>query len=171
MKKEKAIEILQTQLTKVEKINADNCYVWQTQIASYIKTFFGETSNEFQFINTVQFYFYIEGKDKETRDKIPRLKQFIENCIETISNTGLKKKEWKQVFITTHPAVFWSIFVAIIGFSFWAGTLVSNSTNKGNNASNENTQNKNESVHRTDSTDKTRSNTNKILNKPDTSIK
>lgn len=144
-----AVNILRLQQERLDSVDVNNCEVWKTGTKSYVKSFFGESSPEYDYIKDFQFYWSIDTNwYTETKSKIPILKQYIDNCIGVIRNRGLVKREWKHILITTHPAVFWTIFVAIVGLAFWFGTLIGDPSNKSNNAPNENTEKKNESVHK-----------------------
>jgi hypothetical protein len=71
---------------------------------------------------------------------------FLENCIKRLNTVGMPKREWKHILITTNPALFWTIFVALLGFAFWFGQVTANKSDK---AAQEQPTNKNDSsVHK-----------------------
>jgi hypothetical protein len=148
MKASKAIEILKKQKESLKDINVQTYEAWRHQTASYIKMFLGQT-NEYVYIKDLGIIgHYPESYDygKRIKEVSVSLNSLLDNCIETIKQTGLVKKEWKHILITTHPAVFWSVFVAIVGLSFWLGTLIHNPANKSDKTPNKDAENKNGSV-------------------------
>jgi hypothetical protein len=150
MKKEKAIEILRRQQSKINSITVADSETWIFQTASYIKLFFGEDSPEMKAINQFRYYntndMFLGRANSSLNSYKPVAHTFIENCIETINDKGLKKKEWKHILITTHPALFWTIFSAIVIAAFGLGKGC-NAANKSDNTSKQQTTGKNDSIH------------------------
>ncbi|HMK17831.1 MAG TPA: hypothetical protein VK492_06530 [Chitinophagaceae bacterium] len=92
MEKDKAVQVLNNQKAKLNSISTDNCTVWQTQTKSYIKSFFGESSPEYHYIDNFQFFYHVGDNWRgEMNRNIPVASLFIDNCIETIDNNGLYK--------------------------------------------------------------------------------
>lgn len=91
MKPEQAIKILEGQIEKYNSIDAKTCYTWKTQTSSYIKSFFGEHSDEYEFINKFMFDYDVYTIVKLPQENAKALTTFVRNCIETIKNVGLHK--------------------------------------------------------------------------------
>lgn len=98
MTKKKAIEILTTQKNKIDDQNYPNDENWVSQTASYIRSFFGENSNEFKLISTFKFYVtHFDPVEEEINVRYsPKMennaKIFIDNCIETLTVKGIYKE-------------------------------------------------------------------------------
>ena len=127
MTPQKAIEILTDLKKKLETVNIRTCEPWKSSLISNIVAFFGENSAEHDFSKKHGFY-YSAGYSDATNVSLGRdgFNVFIDECITNIKNRGLKKKEWKHLFITTNPAVFFSILIALLGFAFFLGQLTAN---------------------------------------------
>lgn len=143
----KAIEILKNQLEKLKTITIQNHSSWRTQTKSYIITLFGDKSPECDFLSHFSFINSYESDFTAIKRNTPIAENFINNCIETIQHRGLKKKEWKHILITTHPAIFWALFTTLCGGFFVIGQLTAN---KSNNTPSEITKGKNDDIHKTD---------------------
>ena len=121
MTKEKAIEILNGQIVKLKKITGNDCNIWKTQTASYIKLFFDENSPEFSFITKYTFYFSDRSGTYDPRDQIQPLTTFIEDCIETITNRGLYKPPKKNFLYTVDNRWLAAIVVAGLTGMYFLG--------------------------------------------------
>jgi hypothetical protein len=131
MKKEKAIALLRLQQEKLKTLNHKQKETWIIQTAAYVKQFFGEGSKEYDYISKYKFWSVVwsDTTDEQFQNSVdnqkPTLHTFAGNCIETIENFGLKKREWKHALITTDPKIFWAVFSAIVALAFWLGTKYS----------------------------------------------
>ncbi len=143
MKKIEAVIILKEQQKNLSKVTGDNYSVWTTNTLSWIKLFFGESSEEYIHLKGFRFWEYDDrNPEGEVRRKASMAHTFLENCIFKIEKVGLAKKEWKHILINTHPAIFWSLFTSLLIFSFWLGKIT---TNESNNAATEQPAHKNNS--------------------------
>ena len=133
----KAIQILKDQKFKIEDPKHINDESWVFQTASYIKDFFGEKSTEYSFI--CQFRFDVLASDWESDEYIRNLfsekniqaQKYLDNCIETLNNKGLIRKEnFLQRF---NDGALWSsisiILPAIWGLGFLIGQYTSDVKN------------------------------------------
>ena len=118
----KATEILLNQKKKLttENLRQDT---WLTQTSSFIKDFFGDTSNEYIFIKDFKFYsktFDSMSAEYDTNAHINRnsreASQFIGNCIDTLNHKGLYKAP-KQNFLTrlSETALWTTLSVGVTG--------------------------------------------------------
>lgn len=95
MTKEKAIEILKRQRDKLDIEKHTNDEAWIFQTAEYIRQFFGENSTQFSFISQFKWHVLRSPWDsnelvKHWLDQKPKeAKQFLDNCIESLNDTGL----------------------------------------------------------------------------------
>jgi len=145
-KAQKAIGILRRMKVKLNEVNANTCTSWKSQLASYVIIFFGKDSPEYDYITRYDFRMFGVGEpDWQTEQSKPFFHAFITDCIERIENYGLNKKEWKHIFITTNPALFWSIFTAMVLFAFWAGTQLA--ANKSSQTTSTPPKQQNDSTH------------------------
>jgi len=156
MTKRKAITTLKEQKEKLLKVEDSRSFIlWKTQTLRYVESFLkdGGRSEEINLINSFREFPNIQ--DANYDERVKNLKDGLSKCLDSIAETikriGIPKREWKHVLITTHPAVFWSVFsgvlLASISLAFWAGTFVANSGNKSNNAPHKDTTYKNDSLH------------------------
>jgi hypothetical protein len=125
MKVSKAIEILKKQKESLKDVNVQTYEAWRVQTASYIKMFLGQT-NEYIYIKDLGIIgFYPETYDYEKRikDVSVSLNQLLDNCIETIQQTGIVKKEWNHFLTKVKPELLWAIFLAALALAFFLGTL------------------------------------------------
>jgi hypothetical protein len=117
---------------KLNNVDFSNCTVWQSHTTSYIIAFFGKESSEYRFITSYTFTSFSRDDDQEAQvmKSKPVFRDFINGCIENIENCGLKKREWKHVFITTRPEIFWGAILALLGFAFWLGHITADKSNQ-----------------------------------------
>jgi hypothetical protein len=121
MKKKRAIEILKLQRDKLYNIEIYKDETWVFQTASYVKDFFGKDSVEFIFLQ--QFKFTVMGDTsmgdsdwkRAFKDKDDKIKKFMDNCIETLANKGLPKKDSLWKIWLKQPENWWKILVFIVG--------------------------------------------------------
>jgi hypothetical protein len=95
MRNKKALEIVQNHRSKLDDPNYDSYYIWHQQAVSYVKTFLGEDSKEYELLNNVKFPSLI-GLTKEERGKDLNLLRHVlimngNQMVETIRNVGIKR--------------------------------------------------------------------------------
>jgi len=135
----KATEILLNQKKKLatENLRQDT---WLTQTSSFIKDFFGDTSNEYNFIKDFKFYsktFDSMSAEYDTNAHINRnskaASQFIDNCIDTLNHKGLYKAPKPNFLQRFSDNALWTsisiILPAIWGFGFLIGQYTSDVKN------------------------------------------
>jgi hypothetical protein len=139
MNNKKAIQILESQIEKLDnpKIRKDENWIFQT--ASYIKDFFGKDSAEYTFISNFNFKIPFNHYDSKTFPleqlnlEILKSRQYLENCIETINVKGLYKHPKTNILNRISETALWSIITVlapIIFFSgYYFGNLYSNTQN------------------------------------------
>lgn len=144
MKSDQAIIILQNAKLKISSLNEENFRSYTAQLTAYSERFFGSDSAQYVYMNNADYVIYNRGTNEWViNNSKPALSSFIDDCIESIRNTGIKKKEWKHILITTHPAIFWAAFVGLMSISFGLGKCTAN---KSSNATTYNSPNKNEKI-------------------------
>lgn len=124
MTNKKAASILNKQIVKLEQENF-HYPIWDIQTKTYLSEFFGNKSGQHSFFHN--HYWNIDsihtnGVTIEAKKYIAS--SFLNDCIDTINDIGILKKEPKGNFLTRLPdkwAV--SIVLGLIGFAFWMGTL------------------------------------------------
>jgi hypothetical protein len=126
MTTKKAIGILAQHQEKLFALppNHQKFSSWKVQALTLIETFFKEGRNSNEYI-ALKNYTYLPSWDGDiatANNTKPMLSSFIGDCIQTLKSIGVPKKEWKHILITTHPAIFWSVFSAMLLFAFWLGT-------------------------------------------------
>lgn len=127
MTKEKAIEILKRQRDKLDIEKHTNDEAWIFQTAEYIRQFFGEDSTQFSFISQFKWHVLSSPWDsneliKHWLDQKPKeAKQFMDNCIESLNDTGLYKSPkpnffhgYSNIKIITGAISFLVIFSTVI---------------------------------------------------------
>lgn len=145
MRASKAINIIEAQKNSIKSIDGENYHVWMTHTLSCVRNIFSESSEEYVYLKNFYENFPPLSPESYANNLKAPAEIFLNNCVGTIKNFGVKKKEWKHILITTHPAIFWSVFTAVVAFSFWVGTLVGDPTDKSNKAANKQSNNKNKS--------------------------
>ncbi|WP_335977735.1 hypothetical protein [Gaetbulibacter jejuensis] len=103
MNKSKAIDILKNQINKLDVLKPYNTNNWITQTSTYLDTFFGANSHQHSYFKYLDIK--SEGKKKEVSN-------FLQDCIEIISNKGLHKPP-KQYLLSRIPD--WSIIPIVSG--------------------------------------------------------
>jgi len=91
MKPKQAIRVLENQLQKLQNVQSYSDRGWITQTRSYIKSIFGETSEEYDYIQDFDWLdYYIEQYQYQSTflQKKSEVHQFIQNCIETVRAKG-----------------------------------------------------------------------------------
>jgi len=136
MKTQTAVDIL---VRQKEKLQTDNLTdgTWLTYTSSFIKDFFGETSQEYNFINNFKFHrnsisAYYDLIADVNKNRIVASK-FLDECIEIINHKGLHKSP-KQNFINRlSDTALWTLIplcLAVIwGFGFTVGLFTSDVKN------------------------------------------
>jgi len=119
---ENAIKKIDNLKNELSAINETNYDTWLTSCASYIREFLGVDSDEYLFIKSISARHIFEIESHIRYIKING-SIFLDNTKKKLNDYGLKKKEWKHILITTHPAVFWSVGLAIVAASFLIGKL------------------------------------------------
>jgi hypothetical protein len=99
MNRNKAISILKNQIEKI-KTPEGKTSEWSMQTKSYVKSFFGEDSIQFEYFQTFSFF------STYTYDPV----LFLNECIEFIKNNGLYKVP-KKNFLESLPN--WLIMLLI----------------------------------------------------------
>lgn len=137
--------ILKQLSDELKTIDGNSCISWKTKTTSYIERFFGKDSPQYSYITEYNFtQFGLGSAEFQVNQARPFFASFITDCTSVLNDLGVRKKEWKHFFLTTHPGLFWSIFTVIVGVSFWLGTIVGKAANKGNDAADNQTSTKNE---------------------------
>jgi hypothetical protein len=126
---QKAIEILNIQKSKLDSGKSLNDGIWRIQLLSYIATYFSENSTEYKFLS--KKHFYVDEYDSrayrisensiqdDLKEKIVQAREFIDNCIETLKNTGIYRKP-KSNFLS-RVSENWLIFICGIIISVLVG--------------------------------------------------
>lgn len=130
MTKEKAIQILTRQRDKLDDPKVPNDDAWIFQTADYIRQFFGDNSQQFSYIS--QFKFGVWYKTSDSSDVIKarldqnlrEVKQFLDNCIEAINDTGLYKPPTTNFLNKLSDTALWTIIPFVVTVTFSAGLLV-----------------------------------------------
>lgn len=97
MRKSKAIKLLKQQIEKINNDNTHKDFLLVIQIKTYIQLLFGEKSDQFNYINSFSFPYYVENKepDKTTSKYLEMSKnsliKFLTNCIEILQAKGVEK--------------------------------------------------------------------------------
>lgn len=110
MKKQKAINIIQNQINKLDN---DKFYAesWLIETRHYLNSFFGENSQQERYFKDFTFGIMYPG-DVSKKEKIDRSKIFLKDCINTIQNVGLKK-EPSSNFLSKIPS--WLLTLILTG--------------------------------------------------------
>jgi hypothetical protein len=130
MTKKKAINILIKQRDKIDDINSPNDETWVFQTAEYIRQFFGDSSTQFSYIS--QFSFIVKYSNRDNDESVrqwlaqkPRdAKQFLNNCIEDITHTGLYKKPTVNFLSKLSDTAIWTIIPFVLTVVFSSGYLL-----------------------------------------------
>ncbi|MCT4662909.1 MAG: hypothetical protein N4A40_13715 [Tissierellales bacterium] len=115
MNKLKAINILKGQIEKLkDEKNLNDLWILETK--TYVSHFFGENSSQVWFLRDFKWKNGIADDIIKSRDTV---KTFLNDCISTIDNIGVKK-ETKQKLLNRIPD--WSI-LPIISALIFIGTV------------------------------------------------
>ena len=101
MTKKEAIKILKKQIDKVDELNHLNIDSWKIQTATYLEKFFNNKKYSDKITNfyLTDFNTEIQGlPNKSTNDLKSEMKDFLFDCIETISNIDLYKEPIENWF-------------------------------------------------------------------------
>jgi len=137
----KAVKCLQQQQSKLP-IEKGNEQIWRNQTMSYLKSFFGNGSDEHKFIMGFSFgqdsesYYsehwgrFIINKSYVGNDKQKEAYLFIDYCIETLKAKGLHKDSKKE-FLNRYSDKeiifsFLTAFIFIGGLCYTVGQITSN---------------------------------------------
>ncbi|WP_296316732.1 hypothetical protein [Winogradskyella sp. UBA3174] len=116
MKKSKAIHILKNQIKKLENEQNLN-YSWTLETKTYIVKFFGKDSPQESYIKYFDWQPTIADRPIDKREGI---KAFVNDCINTIDNIGIKKDP-KQNILNRIPD--WSIIPIVTALVFIGGVF------------------------------------------------
>ena len=137
MKKERAIEILQNQIAKLDDLHSQNYRVWQAQTKTYILNFFGEGSPQYIYFD--KFYLASglsnDSPLQQIKRNINEARNFLNSSIELIEHNGLYKPPKQNFLYTMRGDVVAAFAIAIAGGLFYLGTVVGNQS--AGNAANE----------------------------------
>jgi len=128
MNSSKAVTLIGMQIEKLMTLDKETYQAWKTQTASYINDIFGEDSEEYKFINGFNFIgFYSDTPyNQQIRQNTPRIKTFLDNCIESLEHRGLTKKKVeiqkeKEIWTKKYPLIFEivkAIIILLVGYFF-----------------------------------------------------
>lgn len=135
----KATDIL---LRQKEKLTTENLRqgTWLIQTSSIIKDFFGDTSDEYNFIKDFKFYsntMDIMSAEYDTNAHISKnskaASQFIDNCIETLNHKGLFKAPKTNSLTQISETALWTIISitvpGLISIGIFFGNMYSDKQN------------------------------------------
>jgi hypothetical protein len=125
MNKKKATLILKNQIDKLESKENLN-HRWTIETRTYLSTFFGQESEQYKHLDN--FHWQPGVADDPERFK-PHIVSFINDCISTINNIGLKKDPVDNWFSKLPN---WAINLglpALCFISFSVGILFTNNNN------------------------------------------
>ncbi len=95
MTNKKALTILENHRGKLDDANYDSFFLWQQQSVTYIKTFLGEDSNEYNRITTIKFPNRLQSTKEEYEKNLNLLRHALisisNQSIETVKNLGIKR--------------------------------------------------------------------------------
>lgn len=123
MRKSKAVSALKKQIKKLDN-NENMNNNWCIQTRMYLKSFFGEKSEQFELIK--EFYWNTHNTNEQGK---ARTINFLNSCIETINVIGIKKENNENWF-SKLPT--WAINLGLTGLcfiSFSTGILLTNNNN------------------------------------------
>ncbi|MBA6156473.1 hypothetical protein H3Z83_08110 [Tenacibaculum sp. S7007] len=121
MRKNKAISILENQIKKLGKKENLN-HRWTIETRTYLKEFFGEDSEQLQFLKDFNWK---PGIASEPEIYKPTIEKFLYDCISTIKNIGLKKEVTENWFSKIPN---WIMSLSLTGL-FGLGIVIGNVTN------------------------------------------
>lgn len=134
MKKEKAKGLLRNQLEKLKSSrNRNDTWVFHT--ASIIEEIFGKESAEYNYIGKFRFgtwshnYESNEAIHWRLEEQERKIKQFLENCVESVDAKGVYRKPQSNPVSNWSSSEFWTaisgLIVAAISIGFYFGNLSS----------------------------------------------
>ncbi len=130
MTPQKAIQILERQRDKVDDASIPNDEVLVFQTAEYIKTFFGETSEQYNFISRYSFWVKYTSMDdmvdvrRWMKERPLQFKRFLNDCIEFINDNGLYKLPKKNFLANINNGVLIPLVLFILPIIFFSGKMV-----------------------------------------------
>jgi len=119
MNSTKATSLLNRQLDKLTSLDEEKYQAWKTQTTSYIKDIFGSDSEELKFIKGFEFIGLYDNNpyNYQIKEKTPKIKTFLENCVESLEHRGFIKPKKdvvnKESWTKKYPVI-WEIVKAII---------------------------------------------------------
>jgi hypothetical protein len=113
MRKKKAILILNQQSNKLKQLELFTTHNWTVETQAYLSEFFGKSSHESE-------HFRMNLTDIKSEQKKEKIIDFLNNCVNVISNKGLYKLP-KQNILNRIPD--WSIIPIITGLFFIGGVF------------------------------------------------
>lgn len=129
MKKEKAIQILNGQIDKLNQRGAKVDTPWVNQTSSYIKDFFGKDSDEYKYITSPSFrpvpmFLPDDWTQTEANWRLIAI-NFLNNCIESIKNKGLYRNPFSFILKMKTEVILFIITLIFSGLG-WLGTFIYN---------------------------------------------
>lgn len=93
-------------MEKLSSLDANTYEPWKAIASDYVEKMLGKESDQYKVISTYSFvrYFY-NPYTPQVKAQIPKLKEIVSNCIQSVEHYGVKKKECRHILITTHPAI------------------------------------------------------------------
>ena len=128
-----AITALELQKSKISNLQSFDDGTWKTHTLSYIETFFGKPSVEYDYFSKLHLFVgatngytdYSQQVIKQMTDakKVIAL-QFIDNSIDTLRHKGVYRKPMPFLeFLHSHWAITSFIIVSLVGVSYLLGQL------------------------------------------------
>lgn len=95
MNNSKAIELLNSQYSKIEDLNEKNYRSWQVHTSSLIRDLFGDTSEEYKYISEVNIVLGYTDIPFQTQINSYKadLQIFIDGCIESVEHRSVFKPD------------------------------------------------------------------------------
>jgi|AntRauTorckE5430_2_1112549.scaffolds.fasta_scaffold00968_5 hypothetical protein len=137
MKKNKAILIIQNQIDKSSDEDNRN-ESWLIETKTYIFEFFGNNSEQSNFLKSFTWIQRSRYLDKTEYEKLKNIKGFLNDCISVISNIGVYKKPINNWFYQLPNWVITLSLTALCFVSFGIGILFT--TNNNSELRNENSK-------------------------------
>jgi len=139
MTEKNAIKILQNRIESLNDSNIRKDDTWVSLTTSYIEIFFGTNSSEYKTIVNFKFTIPFDKYESEISVKNKRennikiTKQFLENCIELISNKGFHKPTKTNFLTRISETALWAMisisFVGLLTVGSLFGNWYSNTQN------------------------------------------
>ncbi|MCD8406237.1 hypothetical protein G1L02_12440 [Tenacibaculum finnmarkense] len=127
MKTKKAIEAIKFQREKIDDLNQKNLNSWKTQTKTFLSTFF----NKEEYLETVNHFYLIDMNShisgiptKSENDLKEGMKNFLSDCIHTLSIIGIYKAPKQNFFSGVKNYKIILIFASALSSGFLAGKYV-----------------------------------------------